>query len=144
MRYGTKTTTKVVTLGLALAVFATAALAQTGNQHHGKQLNANHPCPMNQAMGMTNGMGKHHNPNMRMGQDCSWCMGTMQDMSPERKKAFLDKTVDLRRQMMEKHFNYQEALRNPNPDKEKLNTLKKEMNDLRARIMQVRQEVVGH
>jgi Spy/CpxP family protein refolding chaperone len=143
MRTVTRTkTVKILAVTLALAMTATIALAQPGNQHHGKDYGGGHPCPMNQGMGMHKGMGKHQAQKM-MGQDCSWCMGAMQGLSAEQKKTFMDKTVDLRREMMEKHFSYREALRNSGTDKQKLETLKKEMNDLRAKIMQARQEVVG-
>lgn len=141
MRTTTKNTAKILAVTLALAMTATIALAQTGNQHHGKEYGAGHPCPMNQDMGMHKGMGKHHGQKM-MGQDCSWCMGAMKNLSAEQKKAFLDRTVELRRQMMEKHFNYREALRS-GTDKKALDGLKKEMNELRAKIMQIRREVAG-
>ena len=138
----TKNTAKILAVTLALAMTATVALAQSGNQHHGKEYGSGHPCPMNQGMGMHKGMGKHHGQKM-MGQGCSWCMGSMQGLSAEQKKTFMDKTVDLRKEMMEKHFSYREALRNSGTDTQKLETLKKEMNELRAKIMQIRQEVVG-
>jgi hypothetical protein len=138
----TKNTAKILAVTLALAMTATVALAQSGNQHHGKEYGAGHPCPMNQGMGMHKGMGKHHGQKM-MGQGCSWCMESMQGLSAGQKKTFMDKTVDLRKEMMEKHFSYREALRNSGTDTQKLETLKKEMNELRAKIMQIRQEVVG-
>jgi len=143
MRTTIKNTVKLLAVTLALAITASVALAQSGTQHHGKGYGPGHPCPMSQGMGMHNSMGtgKQHGQKM-MGQDCSWCMGAMKNLSAEQKKAFLDRTVELRRQMMEKHFNYREALRS-GTDKKALDGLKKEMNELRAKIMQIRREVAG-
>lgn len=47
---------------------------------------------------------------------------------------FLDDTVQLRKQLNDKRFEYQEALRNPNTTREQLAKIEKDMIDLQAKI----------
>ena len=53
--------------------------------------------------------------------------------TPECRK-FLDDTMDLRKQFMEKQFDYSEALRNPQTTTETLSKLQKEIADLQVEI----------
>jgi hypothetical protein len=56
------------------------------------------------------------------------------DMNSERNQKFLNGTVELRKQMNDKRFEYQEALRNPSTTREQLASVEKEMIDLRTKI----------
>ncbi|GAB4548211.1 MAG: hypothetical protein Fur0020_16060 [Thermodesulfovibrionia bacterium] len=47
---------------------------------------------------------------------------------------FLDETVDLRRELNAKRFDYLEALRNPNTPPEKIERLEKEIQELEDKI----------
>lgn len=139
----TTLTTSFLTAILGLGLLTTTGLAQnTGNQQ------------MNPGM-MQGRMGGQGMMNMRgggmmgpgmMGDQSSWgmmgcngMMGTtmMNQMSPGQRQAFLDKTRDLRRQMLEKRFAYMEAMRKPETTPQELAKIEKEMLSLRAKMMDV-------
>jgi hypothetical protein len=53
---------------------------------------------------------------------------------PKQVQKFLDQTVDLRRKLNDKEFDYREALRNPKTSPESLAKIEKEITDLRIQI----------
>ena len=81
---------------------------------------------------MMKGMEKMPGP---MG--CKGMMGRalMQRMSDEQRAKFLNDTVDLRRQMVVKRFDYREALRNPETTPEDLAKIEKDMLELRIKML---------
>jgi len=74
-----------------------------------------------------------------MGGACGMMGGYGWD-NPDMKK-FLDDTVDLRRQIHAKMFDYMEASRNPDTSKEDLKKLAKELRDLQKKLWEKRKEV---
>ncbi len=54
----------------------------------------------------------------------------MKDYKPEARQKFMDETKDLRRQLHNKKFEYFEAMRKPEPDRETVTKLEKEIRDL--------------
>jgi hypothetical protein len=56
------------------------------------------------------------------------------DWNSESQQKFLTDTVQLRKEMNDKRFEYQEALRNPKTTREQISTLEKEMIDLRTKL----------
>ena len=52
----------------------------------------------------------------------------------EQNQKFLDDTVELRKEMHNKRFEYREALRNPKTTRHQLSKIEKEMIDLRDKI----------
>ena len=52
----------------------------------------------------------------------------------EQNQKFLDDTVELRKEMHNKRFEYREALRNPKTTRQQLSKIEKEMIDLRDKI----------
>ena len=52
----------------------------------------------------------------------------------EQNQKFLDDTVELRKEMHDKRFEYREALRNPKTTRQQLSKMEKEMIDLRDKI----------
>ena len=80
---------------------------------------------------------------MMSGQGGNWSMGCngmmgemlMNQMSPSQQQEFMNQTVNLRKQMMEKRFAYMEAMRNPNTTPQDLAKIEKEMLKLRSKMM---------
>ncbi len=68
---------------------------------------------------------------------CKGMMGRflMQRMSDEQRAKFLNDTVDLRRQMVVKRFDYREALRNPEITPKDLAKIEKDMLKLRIKML---------
>ncbi len=135
--------------GTALAQQAQTTTKQPHQQMHGNMMNTG--CmmkggmmgmPGNMGSGMMAGgmMGMHGN---MMGGRGNWGMGCngmmggmiMNRMTPDQQQAFMDQTVDLRKQMMEKRFTYMEAMRNPSTTPQELAAIEKEMLELRATMM---------
>ena len=95
-------------------------------------------------MGMQEGQGMMGSGGMGMmgGQD-DWGMGCkgmmggamMSQMSPGQRQEFMNQTVDLRKQMMEKRFAYMEAMRNPDTTPQDLANIEKSMLELRSQMM---------
>ena len=72
-----------------------------------------------------NGGGYNHRGATGFGQN-GW--------SSEQYQKFMNDTVDLRKEMNNKRFEYQEALRNPKTTRQQLSKMEKEMIDLRDKI----------
>lgn len=97
-----------------------------------QQAGGNYPC--GQTMGPGYGghmMGQGYGGRM-MGQG----MGMMGQGDEESQKKFLDDTVDIRRQMHNKKFDYFEASRNPDTKPETILKLKKEMRALQIKMLE--------
>ncbi len=141
--YPMKTTTmktKLFASILAFGLLAGTAIAQTGTAsaspqtHHNAMMNGQMMGPgmMNGPMmgpGMMN--GKMMGPGM-MGMGCN---GMMWNMTPQQRQEFMNQTRALRKQMMEKRFDYMEAMRNPATTPQDLAKIEKEMLELRAQMM---------
>jgi len=151
-----------ITSIMAIGLIAGTALAQqtqtTTNMPH-RQMHGNMKTgcmmkggmmgmPGNMGPGMMGGgmMGMHGNmmgPGMMGGGPGNWGMGCngmmggmiMNRMTPDQQQAFMDQTVDLRKQMMEKRFTYMEAMRNPSTTPQELAAIEKEMLELRTTMM---------
>ncbi len=80
------------------------------------------------ATGYSNGNGNGYG-----GGGYGWNGYRNNSNSPQSQK-FLNDTVELRRQLNDRRFEYQEALRNPNTSREQLAQLESEINDLQAKI----------
>ena len=69
---------------------------------------------------------------------CNGCPGAagfgQNGWNSENQQKFLSDTVQLRKDMNDKRFEYQEALRNPKTTREQLSTLEKGMIDLRTKL----------
>ena len=93
------------------------------------------PCQMMQGKMMMH--GPMHQQRGGRGMGCMGMMGgmMMQKMSPKQRQQFMDQTVDLRHQMMEKRFAYMEAMRHPDTSPQELARLEKEMLHLRQQMM---------
>jgi len=59
----------------------------------------------------------------------------MMDLDRDEYSAFLEKTKDLRKEMHMKKFDYFEAMRSPEKNKEKIDKLRSEIRELRKKIM---------
>ena len=79
--------------------------------------------------GMGQGMMGHH--KMMHGSGSSRMMG---EVSSEEQQKFLNNTVDLRKQLMMKRFDYSEALRNPETKPEAFKKIEKDMWELQKKI----------
>ncbi len=131
-------------LAIGLAAGTAFAQMQTNTGQPNQQMHGNMKtgCMMNG--GMMGMHGKMMGPGMMGGGQGNWGMGCngmmgggmMQRMSPEQQQAFMDQTVDLRKQMMEKRFAYMEAMRNPSTTPQDLAKVEKEMLGLRAKMME--------
>jgi hypothetical protein len=79
--------------------------------------------------------GYGHNPMHHMG---GWgmppCTQGPQYMSSEEHTKFMDDTRDERRKLHNMMFDYGEAMRSPEPDRQKLQDMQKEMYELRNKI----------
>ncbi|BCO10757.1 hypothetical protein GF1_31330 [Desulfolithobacter dissulfuricans] len=136
----------VITSILALGLAATTALAQPfHNTDHNS--GSGQPLAQRTMMGMGPGMmvpgmmgGQWHRGGMGMGCNPMMGGGMMGMMGPGMmgglQQKFLDQTVDLRKQMMEKRFEYMEALRKPDTKPQDLAAIEKDMLDLRTRMME--------
>jgi|Deesub1362A_J573_1020465.scaffolds.fasta_scaffold00171_25 hypothetical protein len=84
------------------------------------------------------GYGMMHNMMMGSGMGYGGCgmmgPGMMWGYGAERYQRFLDETVDLRRQLNSKTFEYYEALRNPETKTETVIKLQKEIQELQRKI----------
>ena len=60
--------------------------------------------------------------------------GMMGDISSEEQQKFLKNTVELRKQLMMKRFDYSEALRNPETKAEALKKIEKDMWEIQKKI----------
>lgn len=139
MKKATKKT--VITAILALGLAATTGLAQADYNSTQAQ-----PQARRTMMGMGPGMMGMMGPGMMGGQwhrgglatGCNPMMGA--PMGPGMwsglQQKFLDQTVDLRKQMMEKRFEYMEALRKPDTKTQDLAAIEKDMLDLRTKMME--------
>ena len=100
-----------------------------------------YPCPhmmgqgmMGQGMGMMGSgmMGSGYGGHM-MGQGM---MGMMSSGDAESYKGFLDDTVDLRKKLHNKKFDYFEATRNSDTKPETITKLKKEIREIQIKIFE--------
>jgi hypothetical protein len=85
--------------------------------------------------GMGTGMMGHH--QMMHGSGSSGMMG---EVSSEEQQKFLNDTVDLRKKLMMKRFDYREASRNPETKPETFKEIKKDMWELQKQITDKRYE----
>ena len=79
--------------------------------------------------GMGAGMMGHHQKMHGPGSS-----GMMGEVSSEEQQKFLNNTVDLRKQLMMKKFDYSEALRNPETKPEAFKKIEKDMWELQKKI----------
>jgi hypothetical protein len=84
---------------------------------------------------MGRGMMGSDPDNWAMG--CNGMMGRalVSRMSPGQQQEFMNQTVELRKQMMEKRFAYMEAMRNPDTSPQDLAKIEKGMLELRTKMM---------
>ena len=157
MKMGMKTT--CIAAMLAIGLIAGTAVAETktdttsppqqqmrGTMMHGGMLG---PCMMHGGMMGGGMMGRcmMHGGMMgrgMMGSDPdNWAMGCngmmgralVSRMSPGQQQEFMNQTVELRKQMMEKRFAYMEAMRNPDTSPQDLAKIEKGMLELRTKMM---------
>jgi len=152
MKKNMKKTVIASVLAIGLAAGTAFAQMQTNTGQPNQQMHGNMKsgCMMKgDMMGMHGNMmgGMHDNmmgPGMMGGGWGNWGMGCngmmggtmMQRMTPDQQQVFMDQTVDLRKQMMEKRFAYMEAMRNPTTTPQDLAKVEKEMLGLRAKMME--------
>ena len=79
--------------------------------------------------GMGTGMMGHHKTMHGSGSS-----GMMGEVSSEEQQKFLNDTVDLRKQLMMKRFDYREASRNPETKPEVFKQIEKDMWELQKKI----------
>ena len=79
--------------------------------------------------GMGSGMMGHHQTMHGSGSS-----GMMGEVSSEEQQKFLNNTVDLRKQLMMKRFDYSEASRNPETKSEEFKRIEKDMWELQKKI----------
>ncbi len=90
-----------------------------GMMHHGSPM-------MGHGYGMMGGMGSYACPGA-VGFD-------RDDFDNSQQQKFLNDTVDIRKQLNDKRFNYMEAQRNPQTTREQLMKLEKEIYDLQGQL----------
>jgi hypothetical protein len=79
--------------------------------------------------GMMGGVGGYRDcPGAAASGDGQW--------TNESQQKFLDDTVELRKELNDTHFAYQEARRNPETTREQLVSIEKEMIDLRSQLQE--------
>lgn len=129
-------------LALGLIAGTSVALAETGTPDAGQQQMHGNMMRGDRMRGNMMGGGMMMGPGMMTGQE-NWSMGCngmmggmmMNQMSHGQQQKFLNQTTDLRKQMMEKRFNYMEAMRNPDITPQDLAEIEKEMLELRSKMM---------
>ncbi|WP_456384983.1 hypothetical protein [Desulfolithobacter sp.] len=135
-----KTAKNSLLTGILALGLATTALAMPG-EHYGTTGASGQARQAMMGPGMMGGM---MGPGMMGGHaygggwGCNPMMtgpGTRGALSDQQQK-FLDQTVDLRKQMMEKRFEYMEAARNPKTTPQDLAAIEKDMLDLRTKMME--------
>jgi len=92
------------------------------------------------------GMGYGHmGPQMMGGNWDIDCPGagwfSRSENRQEDYQKYLDQTSNLRRQMNELRFNYMEASRDPNTNRKTLSTYEQQMDDIQAKIFDVRHQL---
>ncbi len=113
---------------------------KSGSESYGMMGRGTRPGMMNPGMmgyggcdmmhgGKGQGMMGHH--QMMHGSGSSGMMG---EVSSEEQQKFLSNTVDLRKQLMMKKFDYSEALRNPETKPEAFKKIEKDMWELQKKI----------
>ena len=157
MKMGMKTT--CIAAMLAIGLIAGTAVAETktdttsppqqqmrGTMMHGGMMGGGMMGPGMMHGGMMGGgmmgPGMMHGGMMGGGQD-NWAMGCSGMMgralvsrtSPGQQQEFMNQTVELRKQMMEKRFAYMEAMRNPDTSPQDLAKIEKGMLELRTKMM---------
>ncbi len=89
--------------------------------------------------GMGHGRGYGMGPGMMGG--CCYGMGAASGIEdPEKQRKFLDDTVELRKKIHDKMFQYHEASRNPKSTVGSLNDMEKEIYDLQKKLEEKAQE----
>ncbi len=88
------------------------------------------------SMGNGNGHGRYNGNNNYQGQNRS----SRNSWTNEQNQKFLDDTVQLRKELNDKRFEYREAQRNPNASKEQLAKLEREINNLQTELNQKAQQ----
>jgi hypothetical protein len=83
---------------------------------------------------MMGGWAGHHPMHHMGGWGMPPCTQGPQYMTSEQYTRFMDETRDERRRLHDLMFDYGEAMRNPEPDREKLQAMQKEIEDLRNKI----------
>jgi hypothetical protein len=147
---------KMTLLTMAIVLMVTGTLiSETGTaqaeterpikqQMHGSTMNSG-------MMGMMHGGMMGRDMMGSQGGRGTWSMGCngmmgdtmMNMMSLGQQQEFLDKTVELRKQMMEKRFTYMEALRNPATSPQDLAKIEKEMLEVRSKMMDTMKTLQG-
>ena len=119
----------VLAVGLASAGFVYA---------HGGSYGGGYDMMGGSGYGMMGGGGYGMGPGMMYGDGGYGCPGAagygQNGWNSENNQKFLADTVQLRKEMNDKRFEYQEALRNPKTTREQLSTLEKGMIDLRTKL----------
>jgi len=152
MKMGMKTT--CIAAMLAIGIIAGTAVAETKTdttsspqqQMRGGMMGGGMMGPGMMHGGMMGGgmMGHGMMGRGMMGSDPdNWAMGCngmmgralVSRMSPGQQQEFMNQTVELRKQMMEKRFAYMEAMRNPDTSPQDLAKIEKGMLELRTKMM---------
>jgi hypothetical protein len=84
--------------------------------------------------GMMGGYGYGMGPQMMGGSGMPPCTQGSSYKTPEEYTKFLNDTKATRKKMHDLMFEYSEASRSPEPDRQKLEKMEKEMNELRTEI----------
>ena len=82
------------------------------------------------SMSNGNGYGRYNGSDKYQGQNRSG----QNSWTNEQNQRFMDATVQLRKELNDKRFEYREAQRNPNTSKERLSKLERDINDLQAEL----------
>lgn len=133
--------TTIIAAVLAIGLNTAPAYSQTGTnsalqqqQMSGKMMG----CKM--MNGKSKMKGSHNMLGGQSGKSTMGCNGMMggmmmNQMSAEQRQEFMDQTVELRKQMMAKRFDYMEAMRKKDIDVGELAAIEKEMLELRGKIL---------
>ncbi len=126
---------------LAIGLFAGPAFAQTSDTTQPQQQMGGNMMGMHgQGMMGGNMMGggmMGGNQGHWGGMGCNGMMGgaMMNQMTPGQQQAFMNQTTELRKEMVELQFAYQEAMRNPNTSPKDLAKIEKQMLELRTKMI---------
>ena len=121
---------------MAIGLFAGPAFAQTSDTKQPQQQMGGNMMDMH-GQGMMGGGMMGGNQGHWDGMGCNGMMGgaMMNKMTPSQQQDFMNQTTELRKEMEELRFAYQEAMRAPNTSPKDLAKIEKQMLELRTKMI---------
>ena len=121
---------------MAIGLFAGPAFAQTSDTKQPQQQLGGNMMDMH-GQGMMGGGMMGGNQGHWDGMGCNGMMGgaMMNKMTPSQQQDFMNQTTELRKEMEELRFAYQEAMRAPNTSPKDLAKIEKQMLELRTKMI---------